>query len=177
MKKYLIAYCLLLSACINSSKQNTNADFDELDLYKIKSELMFYQLESEGRRINTGSSDFVVQNDSLPKFVFFHTEINCNSCVEEDIAVINEFCDSIGQEHILFLTSYKAKRDLIVFKRINKIKYDVYNVPSTGLPVEILDFPFCFILIDGKAECVFVPIKEDNSHLKRYLKMVAKKYF
>jgi hypothetical protein len=144
---------------------------------------MFMQFKSEGcqlnfNKISPDSLEFLTKNWETPKLVFFHSELNCNSCVEENIYLLNNFGNTIGNEHILFLTSYKNKRDLTLFRRINKIKSHIYNVSSIGLPIEELNYPFCFVINkEGKAECVFIPIKEDSLYFKRYLEMIKNKYF
>lgn len=174
--------CVVLSGC--NDNRNIRQREDEL-AYRTQmlSYLMFTQLKSEGCQL-----DFkVTPSDSLAlytklkesiKLVFFHSEVNCNSCVESNIPFLNDFGDSIGKQNIIFLASYKQKRDLTVFKRINQIEFPVYNVVSTGLAVEELNEPFFFVINDNqKAECVFVPIKEDSLHIMRYLNMVKSKYF
>lgn len=174
--------CLVLWGCTDTqnTRQNENAIAYRAQLVSY---LMFMQLESEGCLL-----DFkVTPTDSLAlytklkepfKLAFFHSEVNCNSCVESNISFLNDLGDSIGRQNIIFLTSYKNKRDLSIFKRINQIKFPVYNVNSTGLAIEELNEPFFFVINEHlKAECVFVPIKEDSLHLKRYLDLIKRKYF
>jgi hypothetical protein len=150
---------------------------------QLIAELMFTQYESEGRLLDfkissSDSSQLQKEFGGLPKLVFFHSELNCNSCVEENLSFLNSLGNIIGNENILFLASYRSKRDLTIFKRINQIKYHTYNVPSVGLPIEKLNYPFCFIInMDRKAECVFIPIKEDSLYFKRDLEMIKNKYF
>jgi hypothetical protein len=54
---------------------------------------MFDQYESEGCKLNFTSEfmdslSFLSDANELPKLVFFHTELNCNSCVEQNTAII-----------------------------------------------------------------------------------------
>lgn len=174
--------CFVLCGCTG----NQNACQNESELAyrsQLFSYLMFMQLESEGCQLNfkVASSDSLALYTELKesiKLAFFHSEVNCNSCVESNISFLNDLGDSIGRQNIIFLTSYRHKRDLVVFKRINQIKFPVYNVGSTGLAMEELNEPFLFIINEHlKAECVFVPIKEDSLHLKRYLNLIKQKYF
>lgn len=172
--------CLVLWGCTDTQNTPQNALAYRAQLFSY---LMFMQLESEGCQL-----DFkVTSTDSLAlytklkepfKLAFFHSEVNCNSCVESNISFLNDLGDSIGRQNIIFLTSYKHKKDLSVFERINQIKFPVYNVNSTGLTIEELNKPFFFVINEHlKAECVFVPIKEDSLHLKRYLNLIKQKYF
>jgi len=144
---------------------------------------MLAQLESEDHLLDIkvtteDSSSFSKEIETLPKFVFFHSELDCNSCVEEDITLINDFSNDIGSKNIILLASYNNKRDLHLFRRINKINSFIYNTASVGLPIEELNLPFCFVINKNfKSECVFIPLKEDKSNFKRYLKIIKEKYF
>jgi len=91
-------------SCSHKNKNNST----ELQLCQILSQLMFSQLESEGHLLNfevtiEDSINFSKEVEILPKFVFFHSELNCNSCVEENLTLINDFCNDIGIEYVLFL--------------------------------------------------------------------------
>jgi hypothetical protein len=179
LKITFIAIISMVVSCFGRNRGNS----PDLQLYQQLSYLMLAQLDSESRSLKfevtaKDSINLFKEVETFPKFVFFHSELNCNSCVEENLVFVNDFCDSIGEEHVLFLASYKNKRDLHIFKRINKIVSPIYNVSSLGLPIEELNLPFCFVVNENrKAECVFIPLKEDNSQFKRYLKMIKKKYF
>jgi hypothetical protein len=133
------------------------------------SDLMFAQLDSEGRLLKfdigrEDSSDFFKEIETLPKLIFFHSELSCNVCVEDNLALINDFCNDVGSANVLFLASYNNRRDLHLFRTLNQIASYVYNVKSVGLPAERLNLPFCFIINDGyKAESVFIPLVHDKN--------------
>ncbi|MDR0507648.1 MAG: hypothetical protein LBH32_12665 [Dysgonamonadaceae bacterium] len=176
-----VSICLI---CFGCGKKNSTNNISEVSLSEILSQTMFIQLESEGCKLNlevnySDSLNLDLHNvlQQLPKLVFFHSELNCNSCVEQDFPLFNKIQKTI-ENNLLFFASYKNNRDLIIFKRINNIQSNIYNVSSVGLPVEELNMPFCFVINqDFRAESVFIPIKEDSLLLKRYLEIIANKYF
>jgi len=173
-----IAIIAMVYSCTNKKKEYT-----DMQMYQMLSQCMFAQLESDGcsldfKATEEGSILFSKEIETLPKFIFFHSELNCNSCVEENIPFINNFCNEIGMKNVIYLASYKNERDLHLFKRINKIPSQIYNMESIGLKIEKFNTPFCFVLNKNfKAECVFIPLKEDSSNFNHYLKIIKEKYF
>jgi hypothetical protein len=167
---------------IRTQQEESNPPYEETTT-QLFTHLMFSQIESEGclLNFNIAASDslaFHSELKKLPKLVFFHSELNCNSCVEKNIPFLNSLGNLIGHENILFIASYKQTRDMLLFKRINDIKFHIYNASSVELPIEELNLPFCFVInSELKAESVFIPIKEDSLHFKRYLELIKHKYF
>jgi hypothetical protein len=178
-----ICFALLISllsiACAEKQTVRKNMNF----LAYILSDYMFYQFESEGCRLNidielADSVQFLSDIGQLPKFVFFHTQLNCNVCVEGIMTVLNDYQNILCPKNRLFFAAYNNKRDVTLFKRMNHLNNIVYNVKSVGLPIEKLNLPFCFVMDkDMKAECVYIPLEGDSLLFKKYLKLVNEKYF
>ncbi len=64
-----------------------------------------------------------------PILIFRYTDINCNTCYEEEINRINKIFDE-NKSNIIILCSYKVKRDFLTFKKLNKIRIPIYRVPD-----------------------------------------------
>lgn len=152
---------------------------------ELKDSLSLYQLYFENFQIKEyllsqteNEVNFKKHLKTLPKFVFYHTEIDCNSCIEESISVINEYKSEIGEENILYLSSYERESDMHIFKRINKITSPIFNTRNYKLFHKRANAPVCFVIDkNGCSNCVFFSSTENTFLLHKYMSHITKKYF
>lgn len=107
------------------------------------------------------------------KLVFRFSELNCNVCVDSVLNALKSFPHKSVPDNVIVLASYKTYRDLLVFKRINKLSFPVYNVPETVMSASDIDTPFLFVT--GAAEksvFPFIPDREKPDLTARYLEFV-----
>lgn len=149
-----------------------------------KDDLYIMALSSDGCKFIPSMTDSLNQAKikqamhSVPKLVFYYSDLNCNSCVESIVAEIENFRDSIGIDNIIYISDYKRTRDMQIFKRINQIKSEIFNISSLNIPMDQAHVPFLFVLgKDNEVRSVYVPNKEDLNNLKSYLSIVRNMYF
>lgn len=144
----------------------------------------FLQFASSNKRINTsisleGENGKTIQLkellDSEYKLFFNFTDINCSSCIAQEVGNIIKYADSIGIKRIVLLGNYRLSRDLIVFKRLNNLKMDIYNTNNQklGLKVEEYNLPFYFLAKnEDESKHVFIPEKERPSLSEKYYEVI-----
>ena len=82
------------------------------------------------------------------------------------------------EEKVLILSSYSKYRDLLLFKIVNQMDMEVYNLKETKLdiPIEGLDISYMFLLDnDFKAKFVFIPEKTMPRLTDNYLYLMKSK--
>jgi len=196
MKKTYIGFITILLfvfifICVKFSEKSTELQIlqetYESQLYlqfQKKDSLHLLALYSDGSKFEVAISNTLSQKridkamKGGTKLLFYHSEVNCNSCVELIIKELENFRDSIGVNNILYLSEYKRNRDMLIFKRINQIESELFNISSLNIPIYKMNEPFLFIVDpEGKIRCVFMPNKEDIKNIKLYLSIVRLKYF
>lgn len=59
--------------------------------------------------------------------IFRFTEINCNTCVDEEFRKINNYFIHKKTENIILLSTYNSISDLKKFKKLSQIPFKIYN--------------------------------------------------
>lgn len=97
------------------------------------------------------------------KLILRYSELNCNTCIEAQIVNLNRYADSIGMHNILLFTTYHNHSYMKRFKKMNKIKFEIYNV-SAELDSALTDIglPYFFVLTpcDNRVQSMYIPQKE-----------------
>ena len=142
------------------------------------------QYRTEGLKF---SSDIPVQNSRLktltlqevigktPKIFFRDSELKRSVCVDGQIKLIKPLVKELGRENIILLSTYRNHRSGIIFKRINNLDVEIYNLgdQNLGLPPEHSNAPFVFITDSTlTARLVFVPAKEIPALSEEYYKVL-----
>lgn len=145
----------------------------------------FLQFASSNKKINTSISlerengktiqlkDLL---DSEYRLFFNFTDINCSSCIAQEVGNIKKFANSTGVKHIVLIAKYRLSRDLIVFKRRNNLRMDIYNTKNQklGLKIEEYNLPFYFIANnEGETKQVFIPEKERPNLSTKYYEAIS----
>lgn len=102
--------------------------------------------------------------------VLRYSSLSCTPCVDNAIAAIKKFSKENPDINILLLATYQFQKDLKVFKKMNKLFTQVYNVRSLNLPIENRQIPYLFVL-DEELQVLntFIPRKEIPELTEQYL--------
>lgn len=104
------------------------------------------------------------------KLVMRYTDLNCYTCINEQIQNLNSYIDSIGVNNVLGLISASNPNYIYHFKKINRIDFDLYNVEQSNIKIPDIGIPYFFILTtEGKISNVFVPYKEFPEYTSQFL--------
>lgn len=108
------------------------------------------------------------------KFIFRYSYLNCNVCVDALIPMIKTLAQEIGDDNVIFIATYKNERNLHVFKRINQIRSQIYNIESLPIILDDINTPYCFVLEkDDTISHVFIPRKEMIDHAQDYFNVIG----
>ena len=115
------------------------------------------------------------------KLILRYSELNCQTCVDEQINNLNTYADSIGVDRILLFTNYETDVYMRRFKKLNKIKFAIYNMKTDANKLlKDIGLPFMFVLSPNKkmrVQYMYIPQKEIPLLTSSYLKMVKDKFF
>ncbi|WP_276482360.1 hypothetical protein [Paraflavitalea pollutisoli] len=115
-----------------------------------------------------------------PRIIFRYSDIGCTPCVDSSLSVLRAIGDQIGHEQILIVPSYENRRNLLIWKRVNKFDFTILNAPSGKvLPaVDAYNIPYFFVLTPKSmtAHQLFFPMKENTSRTADYLQAVVGRY-
>ncbi|GHV19880.1 hypothetical protein FACS1894174_00650 [Bacteroidia bacterium] len=177
---------------LNKNKIVLNKNNDEINnlkyLLDLKDTLSLYQFYFDDFNVkeylfskietDTINSELKEHLNNLPKFIFYYSEIDCNSCVEDFVSIINEFKDKISEENMIYFSSYKNKDDMYMFKRINKIHVPIFNLRGHEIFQKRLNVPFCFVIDkNGYSDCIYFPAKDNINVIRKYMNHIIKKHF
>ncbi len=116
--------------------------------------------------------------DASPKIVLRFSELGCNACIEEELAIIKEYALKIGNKNILILTNYTNSRKILNFKTKNNIDFEVLSCDNLGLPFEKENRLYTFILDSTfMVNNFFIPEKTLPKLSKNYYTAIIQKYF
>lgn len=176
--KPIFIFFLLLSvmACKNnrdSADLNRRVVEDlHANLSAIYPNNLYVQYRMEGKRIpdSVFISDLSGKTMSLksvvkrPKLIMRFSDINCNTCVEQELENLRKFFPAPHNSmNIMILATYRNIADLLKFKRINAIDYELFAIDKNQLELsgEANSTPYMFILDSSlRVSFPFVPTKE-----------------
>lgn len=100
-----------------------------------------------------------------------YSEMNCDVCVDSLISKLNLYMDSVGIENIALFTTSQNKGYIRRFKKVNKIKFDIYDI---GLKLDSvltdIGVPYFFVLSrNRRVNNMFVPQSEYIDLTDKYL--------
>lgn len=112
------------------------------------------------------------------KLIFDFRNVNCNTCLEDEMIRLRIVGDKIGHNNIIYIAKFNNQRSQLVFEQKHLV--EVYNIDDNvlGLPVENLHTPFVFVVDSSLiAKNIYVPIKEFFALGNIYYDLVYEKYF
>lgn len=197
LKKTTLIYIVLLlltaltvSNMFNLTKKSKNqSTLSMVKMLKINEQLQFQNenkqikkdiLLTYGNNNNKIMLTALLNNDN-PKLVFFYSQLNCQVCVNTEIKKLKLFSEKIGKGNIIIISSYKNKKDYLIFKKIHNLNLKIYNIGlknTLGLPLENYNVPFLFIANSKfRTQNIFVPFKGLPSISDMYYDFILNKYF
>jgi peroxiredoxin len=111
-----------------------------------------------------------------PVVIYKYSDLNCNTCYEEGLKELQEVMGNFP-ESVKIVCSYKAEKDFLIFRKINRIKFDIYRIPhdSFGWTMEDYNTPYYFVLHpDMKISNIYVPNKSYPEMNKAYLESIKR---
>lgn len=110
------------------------------------------------------------------KLIFAFGELTCRVCVEKELENLKVWN---YQKDVLILSSYSNRRDLYLFKRVNRIEGSVYNLDGRSLGIPADESHGVFLLVVDSALVVracLVPLKEFPSFSELFYKVLVPRY-
>lgn len=151
------------------SERYLSAETEGISIQNVKG------VESMSGKTNSLSDLFAER----PLLVLRYSELHCSICIDYCVEYLKTVAKEVGDTNVIILVSYTGVRDLVVFLRINDIRFPVYKIPenSLGLPAEESGLPYFFITDESLiARHVHFP-DENNPRLTRlFLKLTPEQY-
>lgn len=128
-----------------------------------------YSMEGKSLRDSTFITDINGNSKQLKDVIDSHrlvlrfSDINCNTCVEQEINNLRKFFSSPKNKSIMILATYRSMADLLKFKRINAIEFELYTISENQLPLlgEQISAPYMFVIDESlQVKFPFIPSKE-----------------
>lgn len=111
------------------------------------------------------------------KLVFRFSELDCNTCIDEQFQLLKKFESEIGKNNIISWGSYSNERNLDILLSNNGLKLSSYFTPvsrDSKCLIEKANMPYYFLTDkQGVIRNVFVPLTNEPERTKIYLNEVA----
>lgn len=181
----LAGLILLLSCCRqvkNSPEENDitrNAIISKNNLmYATELELNAENVRCHDLILNTTDSNAIKQLlRTGPKLFFNFSEMNCETCVDEQIRLLKKYTEVIGSENIIFLGSYSEQRKFEIFLKSRHLHFPAYSISehakNNTLRIANANLPYYFIADHTlRVHNAFLPIREEPQLTETFLKSV-----
>lgn len=114
------------------------------------------------------------------KVVLRFSELNCQTCINEQVRLLVSYSDSIHANNVILLTTFQNIEYMKRFRKITKLKMDIYNL-SPSLNRELIDIgiPY-FVILDNASSRInnaFVTSGNDEEQTYMYLNHIKRAYF
>jgi hypothetical protein len=124
----------------------------------------------DNRKFNM--STLVFKNSVL---IYRYSELNCNTCYESELAVLQEIFLDADNDKVAILCSYQIRKYFTTFKKINQIKLPIYRISQDSFNWIVEDYgnPYYFILHpDMTVSDFYIPDKVYPELNRKYLENV-----
>jgi hypothetical protein len=115
-------------------------------------------------------------SNSKPVLIYKYSDLNCNTCYEEAIKELQDvFHDFPAAAKII--CAYNMEKDFLVFKKVNKIKLDIFRINHNAFNWVAEDYnrPYYFVLHpDMNISNIYVPDKAFPEMNKAYLESIKR---
>ncbi len=107
-----------------------------------------------------------------PRVVIYYPANGCQLCIEQELQIINKLDVKFSKEDIILLGNYTNIRNLYVFVKSNKIKYDVFSANAESF------IPGANIINSSIVFVVDETMKVKYSHIQnKSLPDISKEYY
>ncbi|MGE4568267.1 MAG: hypothetical protein AB7C90_03675 [Bacteroidales bacterium] len=113
-----------------------------------------------------------------PRLVLYYSEVNCRTCINENLEKMKALAGAAGEEHILILASGGRQQDMQQLKRLNRFDSDVlFQSGKLHLPFEMESAPLLFWLDNSlRVSRVFIPDKEHRQSTDYYFSLIQQHF-
>lgn len=113
------------------------------------------------------------------KLILNFSELNCNTCVDEQIEYINEYADLIGVSNVLIFVTCNDYSLVRKLKKMNNLKFELFNLgDSLSNVIRDIGFPYFFVIDESmRINSIFIPEKNNKKLTFTYLDSVLKNYY
>lgn len=113
------------------------------------------------------------------KLILKFSELNCNTCVDEQIEYINEYADLIGVSNVLIFVTCNDYSLVRKLKKMNNLKFELFNLgDSLSNVIRDIGFPYFFVIDESmRINSIFIPEKNNKKLTFTYLDSVLKNYY
>ena len=127
--------------------------------------------DSEQKRVNLSE---VLQGEKL---VFYYTLGACNSCISEQLVMLDKLQKKIGGNRIVLLTTY-LQQDVLLYLMSNKIEIDFYVVEEDDIGLASVDGVSALLLLtsDQLVTTSFVLDIETKKYYNLFYEFVEEKF-
>lgn len=173
----LISYIIISKQFFN----HKNGLNDNLTNFE-NNQILHYMFEDEKvnplTKLTTPDLDSICFIDLLshkPKLCFVYSNISCKPCIDNVISELNKISNNMNPNDILLITDYVNLRDLILFAKVNKIKFKIYSINSLTQKGNLIKtVPYLTVLDnDYITKSVYIPISGETKLLNKYLEIVV----
>lgn len=105
--------------------------------------------------------------------VLRYSYLSCSPCVDYAVTALKDFKEQHPDINVLLLSTYRQKKDLRDFKRVNKVFFHVYHVDSLNLAMDEENIPYFFMLDkDMRMFNFFMPHQEIPELTAEYFRKI-----
>ncbi|MFA6594618.1 MAG: hypothetical protein WCT16_05210 [Candidatus Buchananbacteria bacterium] len=174
-------FILVINSCSNkrSDRQTFEDDYEQI----LESKIITLEKENINSKLN--NQYLFIGNDSLnkktlknftsqKKLFFYFSENTCAPCIDETIEIIKKvFPSYIHDERIVFISPDYPVRFRDDFHKKKLLTLERHKL---GIPLEITEVPFFFILNDKlEIESIHIVNKTKFFKTEKYLQKIAQK--
>lgn len=106
-----------------------------------------------------------------PKLVYRFTDLDCETCIEYYLPIINSFSTKMGKKNVILFTSGTGSNYIRLFCRDHNLHFPIYNIPYNLINngIEKVNYPYFFILTLNKQGIhTFIPNMESPELTQKY---------
>jgi hypothetical protein len=177
-------------AKISNQETKVNALLEEVKNYKRSyvnystKSFLFENYELDKNIVLVSEGGTKVSLNDLQKnvgnlIVFHFSELNCNLCVDNEIRKLRSIIksDSTLAKRLIVISKYSKQEYLNIYKRINQVTFEIYNIEGEDIEQHSIDMPFYFVFgSDHSCRNVFIPDKHLPNVTADYLYYMKKRY-
>ncbi len=118
---------------------------------------------------------------NTPKLIYMFSSLSCNSCIENEISLLKNYANKIGEENIILISNFSDINYMYKFKRINELnRFQIYNLKDNYIHSKLAEqsIPYYFIVEnDFITKAFFFSNKSLNKLTERYYNLIRVRYF
>jgi len=154
---------IILFTFINVKSLISNKPYDKESTFEYFKYLMTNTIEINGKYLtNIEVKDLTDKTHFLKayigngkKIVFRYSQLNCQSCVDQEIGYVKKIIAFLGQENIIIITSYTNRKDLVNFLKVNQLSKNILLMEKNQLLYENEPNAPYLLVLDSEMKVLF----------------------